>query len=123
MAKITKFTKQTDFKAIRAGLTAAMKTYGDSVGIKFELGNISFREGEFSTKLTAKIEGAESREDKELKFYMNLYNLQEDGTRGRKLVGYLPRCHRANFVFTDPKRTGKFRCELEEAKEWFAKVA
>jgi len=123
MAKITTFTKDTDFKAIRAGLNAAMKAYGDKVGINFEIGNISFSSGEFHTKLTAKIEGAESREDKQLKFYMNLYNLQTEGTRGRKLVGYLPRCHRANFVFTDPKRPGKqFRCETEDAKEWFAKA-
>jgi len=123
MAKITQFTKTTDFKAIRAGMNAALKAYGDSVGIKFELGNIGFVSGEFSTKLTAKIEGAETREDKQLKFYMDLYNLQADGTNGRKLVGYLPRCHRANFVFTDPKKPGKqWRCETEQAKEWFAKA-
>lgn len=128
MAKITKFTKDTDFKAIRAGFAAAVKDYGDSIGVKFEIGNIRFVDGEFTTKLTAKIEGAvsreESRENLYLKHNMELHNLQFDGVGGRKLVGYLPRCHRANFVFTDPNKPGKqFRCETYQAKEWFSKVA
>ncbi len=97
MAKVTQFDKQ-NLSTIRAGVNAALKAYGDSIGVKFEIGNIGFTAGDFHTKLTAKIEGAESREDKELKSWMEIYNLQANGTGGRTLVVPFTRKEQVHLV-------------------------
>lgn len=47
-----KFTKDC-FPAIRADLAAALKQVGDKHGIALSIGNISFTENTFSTKLSA----------------------------------------------------------------------
>lgn len=123
MAKVAQFSKQ-NLTSIRAGLNAAMKAYGDTVGIKFEIGNIGFTAGEFHTKLTAQIEGAETSEDKALKFWMEQYDLQNVGLGGKVLVGYRPKARKAPFLFTDPTRPGKqFICDDNYAKTVFKKTS
>ena len=122
MANVTQFDK-SNLKEIRAGLNALLKTYGDSLGIKFEIGNIGFQANEFHTKLTAQIEGAETKEDRALQFWMEQYNLQEVGIGGKRLVGYRTKARKAPFLFTDPTRPGKtFICDDSYAQIVFKKT-
>jgi hypothetical protein len=120
-AKIKAFDKQ-NLNAIRAGVNAALKTYGDSIGVTFAIGNIGFTAGEFHTKLTAQVDGAETNEERELKFYMDLYNLQANGAGGRTLVGYRSRA-KNKFIFTKAGEAGRFVCDVEHAKLYFSKTA
>ena len=113
---IAVFDKQT-LNALRVELNATLADFASKHGITLQLGNISFRESEFTAKLEAKIVGAKTFADMKLERMMVAYSLGRLGRDNRVLVGLNPKAHRYPFVY---EQAGKrFRCSLESAKLYF----
>jgi len=104
---------------IRKELNAVLAKYGDEVGLQFDVGSIKFSDESFDAKLSCKIKGGQSLQDKALLQMMQRLNLQEHGIDGRILKSYNSRQYRYPFVY---ELGGKmFKCSEDAAKRYFSK--
>lgn len=104
---------------IRKELNAVLAKYGDEAGLEFDVGSIKFSDESFDAKLTCKIKGGQSLQDKMLLQIMQRLNLQERGLDGRVLKSYNSRQYRYPFIY---ELGGKsFKCSEDAAKRYFSK--
>lgn len=115
---IAKFDRST-LQNIRRDLNAVLEKYASANGMEMSLGTIKFSDGEFETKLNAKIVGAKTMKDTLLESVMAARGLQEMGTAGRRLVGYNPRSYKYPFVYEQGGK--RFKCSAESAEMYFKK--
>lgn len=114
---ITTFNK-ANLPSIRKELNALVEAYGKTIGVEFNLGNISFTDGEFSVKMAAKVKGAITRTDTIFESMMTAHSLKKDGLCGRVLTGYNAKAHAYPFKYSQGGKN--FKCSVEAAKRHFA---
>lgn len=118
--KFTEFDKK-NLRALRLEMQKLLDKYGAESNLTFQVGNMNFTSSDVNIKVSAKIIGAESREDKLLKQMMKMYNLQETGVGGQKLVGYKPKNRKYPFIY---EHRGKlYKQELSMTRLMFRKAA
>lgn len=115
----TKFTKQ-NLATIRKDIDAALAEVAAKHGISLGIGNISFRDDSFSTKLTAMVKSSDDAFDstmsakemtwaKDFKMYASLYGMKAEdlgkkvtiGANEYVIVGARPRA-KQNIVMRNP---------------------
>lgn len=117
MAKITKFDK-SNLATVRADINALLAAYSKKSGIELNIGNISFSEGEFTTKLNAKLPNVKTIDDVILESRVKALGLKTTSKCGKKLVGYNTRAKAYPFVFENNGK--KYKCSTEQAKFYFS---
>ena len=115
---ITKF-EANNLNLLRNEMNSALSEIESKYGIKFELGNISYTGNEFSMKVKANTLSKDSNVSTVLETMMKIYNLQIDGTGGRKLVDYRKSSHKYPFIYSDGGKM--YKCGLDMAKIYFNK--
>jgi len=115
---ITKFDK-ANLKNIREDISAILSSYAKENGIEIKIGNISFNEGSFTTKMEAKVKGAKTKEDSVLEFMMVTKGLVKTSKCGKTLVGYNTRGKAYPYIFENAGK--KFKCSEAQAKMYFSK--
>jgi hypothetical protein len=114
---IKRFDK-SNLNLIRGDINKILESYAKKNGITIKLGNIRFSEGEFSSKIEAKIPGIETMDDTILKSVMASSKLNKNGRDGRVLVSYNTRSRAYPFVYS---QNGKmYKCSKESAQFYFS---
>ncbi|MNK47838.1 hypothetical protein D3C87_666580 [compost metagenome] len=123
MVKTVKQFTKSNVMAFAKDLEAAMQEVAAKYGVELSTGNVKFQESEFTTPLTVKLlgENGETQLTKSLLQLMDIMGIQQNGTRGRRIVGYNGRKKQA-WIFTVEGREGKFVCTDAEAKIHFKKA-
>ena len=115
---ITKFDK-SNLKNIRADISALLSAYAKENGIEIKIGNISFDDGSFTTKMEAKVKGAKTKEDSALEFIMASRGFVKTSKCGKTLVGYNSRSKAYPFIFESAGK--KYKCSEQGAVMYFSK--
>jgi hypothetical protein len=115
---ITKFDK-ANLKNIREDISAILSSYAKENGIEIKIGNISFNEGSFTTKMEAKVKGAKTKDDAVLDFMMATKGLNKTSKCGKTLVAYNTRGKAYPFIYEDAGK--KYKCTELTAKMYFGK--
>lgn len=77
--KISKFDKQ-NLKAIRAEVDIALKAISDKYGINLKIGNMSYADGRFTTKLEGIAEANKDAEQNNLKMWASVIGVDINKT-------------------------------------------
>ena len=93
-------------------------------GIKVELGNCSYYEAEAKYQLIIKVDGAETREQQNLKFYAQLDGIDLDKEHPRyKLMEYHPKKRQYPYIYIDKTRPSvRYKGSTDWAIRHFGKV-
>jgi len=106
MKKITEMTRPV-VRAMRPEIEAALAEFAKSTGLEIELGNGLFSSTEVTFKVTAKLAGAESKEEKALSLFGykpgQIVSIQG---RKMKLVGYKSRNRKYPFIVKEMGAAG-----------------
>lgn len=114
---IQEFSK-ANLQQIRSELNEVLDNYGKKYGMTLNIGNITFSAGDFSTKLTAKINGAKTQADAIFEHQMSRHKLQKNGIGGRELIGYNARSYAYPFRYIQNGRT--YKCSAVQAQVYFS---
>ena len=117
--KVSEFTK-SNVMGFAAELEAAMKAVATKHGVSIEFGSVRFQNTQFTTPLTVKLlgENGETQLPSSLLELMAIMGIQQNGTNGRRIVGYNGRKGKC-WIFTIPEREGQFVCTDADAKIHF----
>ena len=114
---IKQFDK-TNLKNVRTDINAILATYAKKNGIELSIGNISFTSGTFTSKINAKVIGAETPVDHVLTSVLAAHNLKTVGADGRVMTKYNTRGKLYPFVYSHAGKS--YKCSLSTAKIYFA---
>lgn len=119
---ISKFDK-SNLKDIRAAMNAALFKVGQEYGIAFDIGRITFNDGEFRGKVSARIRSAAPAEKAvavDEAWFAKAYGLIAGQViNGRMLVDCKPANRKYPFIYKD-MRTGKmFKTTAAQAYDYF----
>lgn len=116
MAKFNSFDRK-NLQALRAEMTALLEKYGATANLEFEMGGMKFDSTLVEVKIKAKVKGAETREDLNLKRMAAAYNLVLE-KNGARLVRYDTKKYKMPFIY---EKGGKmYKTTTENAKLLFA---
>ena len=122
---MSQFTrKQLD--TIRKQMQNALNMFADKTDIQIEVGNCSYRGGEATFKVKVLMEGAKTREQEDLEYYAELYNLDMTKTaklmgEDMKLSGYKSRARKKPFVLKRLRDGAEFVADKYLVQKFFEK--
>ncbi len=125
---MTNFTKQ-QLKDLRNEMQKALEKMQDETwsGVTFNVGNCTYNGGEATYKVTVLLDGALTKEQKDLRDMAGLYNFDVDkigNTQGMKfkLVGYKTKAPKMPWIVVDTLTNIEYKLTNEQAAKLFTKV-
>jgi len=116
VSKFDKFTCQVLRNELRAVLT---KHLGENANLEFIIGNMKFLDESAEIKLTAKVKGGKTAEEKSAEKMAKLLGLTTEPRNGKQLVKYNPRSYKYPFVYKNLLDGKNYKCDEHRAKLYF----
>ena len=122
---MTNFTKP-QLKTIRAAMQSALERL-DYEGMTFTVANCTFNGGEATYKVNVLLDGAETKEQKDLTQMAQLFGLDTSkikDTQGMSLslIGYKSKAPKMPWIVQDLKTNKEYKLTDIQAEQWFKKV-
>ena len=122
---MTNFTKP-QLKTIRAAMQSALERL-DYEGMTFTVANCTFNGGEATYKVNVLLDGAETKEQKDLTQMAKLFKLDTSkikDTQGMSLslIGYKSKAPKMPWIVQDLKTNKEYKLTDTQAEQWFKKV-
>ena len=122
---MTNFTKP-QLKAIRQAMQSALEQV-DLEGVNFTVANCTYNGGEATYKVNVLLDGAETKEQKDLTQMAQLMGLDTSkikDTQGMtlSLVGYKSKASKMPWLVQDLKTNKEYKLTDTQAEQWFKKV-
>ena len=122
---MTNFTKP-QLKAIRAAMQSALEQVNLD-GVTFNVANCTYNGGEATYKVNVLLDGAETKEQKDLAQMAQLFGLDTSkikDTQGMtlSLIGYKSKAPKMPWIVQDLKTSKEYKLTDEQAAKWFTKV-
>ena len=129
---MTNFTKP-QLKAIRQAMQTALDRMQDELGgVAFNVANCTYNGGEATYKVNVLLDGAETKEQKDLTQMASLFNLNTSkihdyidhrSVRYRmRLVGYKTKARSMPWIVEDLIVSKEYKLTDKQVKQWFKKV-
>jgi len=123
---MTNFTKP-QLKAIRQAMQSALNRENGFCGVTFDVANCTYNGGEATYKVNVLLDGAETKEQKDLTQMAKLMGLDTSkikDTQGMSLslVGYKSKAPKMPWIVQDLKTSKDYKLTDAQAKQWFKKV-
>lgn len=121
---MTNFTKP-QLKTIRAAMQSALERL-DYEGMTFTVANCTYNGGEATYKVNVLLDGALTKEQKDLRDMAGLYNFDVDkigNTQGMKLklVGYKSKAPKMPWIVVDTLTNSEYKLTQDQADRLFKK--
>ena len=122
---MTNFTKP-QLKAIREAMQSALEQVNLD-GVNFTVANCTYNGGEATYKVNVLLDGAETKEQKDLTQMAKLFGLDTSkikDTQGMSfiLVGYKSKARKMPWIVQDLKTNKEYKLTDAQAEQWFKKV-
>lgn len=122
---MTNFTKP-QLKTIRAAMQSALERL-DYEGMTFTVANCTYNGGEATYKVNVLLDGAETKEQKDLTQMAQLMDLdtskiKDYGPYKMTLIGYKTKAPKMPWIVQDLKTGKEYKLTNEQAAQWFTKV-
>ena len=122
---MTNFTK-TQLKAIREAMQKALEQVNLD-GVNFTVANCTYNGGEATYKVNVLLDGAETKEQKDLTQMAKLMGLDTSkikDTQGMtlSLIGYKSKAPKMPWIVQDLKTNKEYKLTDTQAEKWFKKV-
>jgi hypothetical protein len=122
---MTNFTK-AQLKTIRAAMQSALERL-DYVGMTFTVANCTYNGGEATYKVNVLLDGAETKEQKDLTQMAKLFGLDTSkikDTQGMtlSLIGYKSKAPKMPWIVQDLKTNKEYKLTDAQAERLFKKV-
>lgn len=122
---MTNFTKP-QLKTIRAAMQSALERL-DYEGMTFTVANCTYNGGEATYKVNVLLDGAETKEQKDLTQMAKLMGLDTSkikDTQGMtlSLIGYKSKAPKMPWIVQDLKTNKEYKLTDAQAEQWFKKV-
>ena len=125
---MTNFTK-TQLKTIREFMQLALDGMQDELGggMTFQVANCTYNGGEATYKVNVLLDGAETKEQKDLTQMAKLMGLDTSkikDTQGMtlSLIGYKSKAPKMPWIVQDLKTNKEYKLTDEQAAKWFTKA-
>jgi len=125
---MTNFTK-TQLKVIRQAMQSALNKANDLLEDKvtFTVTNCTYNGGEATYKVNVLLDGAETKEQKDLAQMANLIGLDTTKIKDYQgmtmsLVGYKSKAPKMPWIVQDLKTNKEYKLTDTQAEQWFKKV-
>ena len=122
---MTNFTK-TQLKAIREAMQKALEQVNLD-GVNFTVANCTYNGGEATYKVNVLLDGAETKEQKDLTQMSKLFGLDTSKIKDTQgitlsLIGYKSKASKMPWIVQDLKSYKEYKLTDEQAEQWFKKV-
>ena len=122
---MTNFTKP-QLKTIRAAMQSALERL-DYEGMTFNVANCTYNGGEATYKVNVLLDGAETKEQKDLTQMAKLMGLDTSKIHDYQgmsfsLVGYKSKARKMPWIVQDLKTNKEYKLTDTQAEQWFKKV-
>lgn len=122
---MTSFTKP-QLKAIRSAMQTALEQV-NLEGVNFTVANCTYNGGEATYKVNVLLDGAETKEQKDLTQMAQLMGLdtskiKDYGPHKMTLIGYKSKAPKMPWIVQDLKTGKEYKLTNEQAAQWFTKV-
>jgi len=122
---MTNFTKP-QLKTIRAAMQSALERLNYE-GMTFNVANCTYNGGEATYKVNVLLDGAETKEQKDLTQMAKLMGLdtskiKDYGPHKMTLIGYKSKAPKMPWIVQDLKSYKEYKLTDEQAEQWFKKV-
>ena len=123
---MTNFTKP-QLKAIRQAMQNALDKMQDELGgVAFNVANCTYNGGEATYKVNVLLDGAETKEQKDLKQMASMFNLDTSKIHDYQgmsfsLVGYKSKARKMPWIVQDLKTGIEYKLTNQQAREGFMK--
>tara|TARA_B100001093_G_C26407021_1_gene833826 strand:- start:34 stop:423 length:390 start_codon:yes stop_codon:yes gene_type:complete len=123
---MTNFTKP-QLKAIRQAMQTALDRMQDELGgVAFNVANCTYNGGEATYKVNVLLDGAETKEQKDLKQMASMFNLDTSKIHDYQgmsfsLVGYKSKARKMPWIVQDLKTGIEYKLTNQQAREGFMK--
>jgi hypothetical protein len=119
------FTKP-QLKAIRVAMQSALEQV-NLEGVNFTVANCTYNGGEATYKVNVLLDGAETKEQKDLTQMAKLFKLDTSkikDTQGMSLslIGYKSKAPKMPWIVQDLKTNKEYKLTDTQAEQWFKKV-
>jgi len=124
---MTNFTKP-QLKAIREAMQTALDRMQDELGgVAFNVANCTYNGGEATYKVNVLLDGAETKEQKDLTQMAQLFGLDTSKIKDYQgmtmsLVGYKSKAPKMPWIVQDLKTNKEYKLTDTQAEQWFKKV-
>jgi hypothetical protein len=125
---MTNFTKP-QLKDLHNEMQKALEKMQDETwsGVTFNVDSCTYRGGEATFKVKVLLDGAETKEEKDLTQMSKLMGLdtskiKDYGTHKMTLTGYNSKATKMPWIVQDLKTSRHYKLTDTEAKQWFKKV-
>jgi hypothetical protein len=110
---------KNNLNELRSEMNELLQKYGMESNLEIQVGNMSFTDASVNIKVTAKVKGLKTREDKVFDAQVVELNLKTTNSRGDKLVGYKAANWKMPYLYVSGN--GKsYKCDERTAKKLFA---
>ena len=127
---MTNFTKP-QLKTIRAAMQSALERL-DYEGMTFNVANCTYNGGEATFKVKVLLDGAETKEQKDLTQMASLFNLDTTKIKNyvdhksvqyrMSLVGYKTKARKMPWIAQDLLSGDEYKLTNQQARQWFMKT-
>ena len=122
---MTNFTKP-QLKAIRQAMQSALEQVNLD-GVTFTVANCTYNGGEATYKVNVLLDGAETKEQKDLTQMAKLMGLdtskiKDYGPHKMTLIGYKSKAPKMPWIVQDLKTGKEYKLTDTQAEQWFKKV-
>ena len=122
---MTNFTKP-QLKAIREAMQSALEQV-NLEGVNFTVANCTYNGGEATYKVNVLLDGAETKEQKDLAQMAKLFGLDTSkikNTQGMSLslIGYKSKAPKMPWIVQDLKTNKEYKLTDAQAEQWFKKA-
>ena len=124
---MTNFTK-TQLKTIREFMQLALDRMQDELGggMTFQVANCTYTGGEATYKVNVLLDGAETKEQKDLTQMAQLFGLDTSKIKNYQgmsmsLIGYKSKAPKMPWIVQDLKTNKEYKLTDAQAEQWFKK--
>ena len=122
---MTNFTKP-QLKAIRTAMQSALEQV-NLEGVNFTVANCTYNGGEATYKVNVLLDGAETKEQKDLRDMAILMDIDTSRIKNYQgmsmsLVGYKSKARKMPWIVQDLKTGIEYKLTDTQAEQWFKKV-
>ena len=122
---MTNFTKP-QLKAIREPMQSALEQV-NLEGVNFTVANCTYNGGEATYKVNVLLDGAETKEQKDLTQMAQLFGLDTSKIKdyqgmSMSLIGYKSKAPKMPWIVQDLKTSKEYKLTDAQAEQWFKKA-
>ncbi len=122
---MTNFTKP-QLKAIRTAMQEALEQV-NLEGVNFTVANCTYNGGEATYKVNVLLDGAETKEQKDLTQMAQLFGLDTSKIKdyqgmSMSLIGYKSKAPKMPWIVQDLKTSKEYKLTDTQAEQWFKKA-